>query len=377
MSERGAGKTERKPKVALLVNIVAPYRVPVYEALGEQFDVRIFYSGSESNRTTWQGTLSGLSNCKAKRSWGFTFTRRIKRGSNAFDNRYVHFNPGFLFDLIRTRPDAVISIEMGFRSLVAMFYGAIARKPVWISSEGTIHTEMKAGRFKRMLRRFFAKRAKRWITYGRTSTDYLVSIGVPLDRVLQVQNCVDESLFSAGVEPSLDIKPKPVLLVVGHLIGLKGIDRLLDAAATVQREGREFSLVFVGDGPSKQAYVDQVAESGTRGVVFEPTRKPAEMPAIYRSADCLIFPTLDDVWGLVVNEAMWSGVPVMGSIYAGCAAELLPECNRFDPLEPSSMESAVRNAACGKVAKPDLAVLKPYREVAGLIADDLQIRVKA
>jgi glycosyltransferase involved in cell wall biosynthesis len=366
-----------KPKLALLVNIVAPYRVPVYEAIGERLDFRIFYSGSESNRTTWQNTLAELSNCSAKRSWGFTVSRRIKRGGSAFDNRYVHFNPGFLFDLIRFRPDAVISIEMGFRSLVALFYGAIARKPVWVWWGGTIHTEKKVGRFKRRLRGFFAKRVKRWISYGETSTEYLVSIGVPRERVLQIQNCVDEQRLVEPVPPALTGLQKPVLLVVGHLVGLKGVDLLLEAAAQAQSEGLAFSLVFVGGGRDKELYVRAAQDLNLKNVVFEQPRKPAEMSAIYRSADCLVFPTLDDVWGLVVSEAMWSGVPVLSSIYAGCALELLPESCRFDPLDRDQILSAVKAAATGAVDAPDLSRLKTHRQVAQTIADDVLARIRS
>ena len=367
---------EARTKVALLTNIVAPYRVSVYEALAERLDLLVLYSGTESNRTTWEGTLAGLSKCRVKRSWGLTIRRRLKRGPDVFDNRYLHLNPGFLTDLFRFRPAAVVSNEMGFRSAIALLYGWMARKPVWIWWGGTVHTEQKVGRFKRSLRKLFARRVKRWISYGETSTEYLLSIGVKPERVLQIQNCVDERRFSCPSEPALAVLPKPVLLAVGHLVGLKGIDRLLEAAASVQRE-HDFSLVFVGDGPGKQAYSDMVAKLGLRNVVFEKPRKPDDMPAIYRSADCLVFPTLDDVWGLVVNEAMWSGVPVLASIYAGCARELLPESNRFDPLNKESIEAAVRSAALGTVAKPDLSRLKTHGEVAGMIVDDILERLRA
>ena len=55
------------------------------------------------------------------------------------------------------------------------------------------------------------------------------------------------------------------------------------------------------------------------------------MPGVYRSGDALILPTLSDVWGVVANEAVLSGIPVLCSKYAGCAKELLTEESVFDP----------------------------------------------
>ena len=59
------------------------------------------------------------------------------------------------------------------------------------------------------------------------------------------------------------------------------------------------------------------------------------MPATYRSADVLIFPTLEDVWGLVANEAELCGLPVLCSKYAGCAKEIFTAESIFDPMDTS------------------------------------------
>jgi glycosyltransferase involved in cell wall biosynthesis len=95
------------------------------------------------------------------------------------------------------------------------------------------------------------------------------------------------------------------------------------------------------------------------------------LPSIYRSADCLVFPTLEDAWGLVVNEAIWAGLPVAASIYAGCTAEIVPPGNRFDPLDPRQFLDILRRAVDGDLARTDMTVMKTGRDVAGMIIRDI------
>jgi len=364
---RSAGK---KRKLAILVNIVAPYRIPIYRFLGEVFETKVLFSGQESNRETWGHTGQALFN--AKRVWGFSLAVPRRGEGSIYDWRYLHINPGYFVELLRFKPDAIISNEMGFRSLVALLYAKIFRRPLWIWWGGTLHTERSIGPLKVLWRRLFSRWVPRWISYGKTSTEYLVSLGVPRERILQIQNCVDETLFAQPVDPLYTFSPKPVLLYVGQLIGRKGVDLLLESAHRLQAKGYEFTLALVGSGPDKERLERKVDELRLANVHFLPPEKPENMPRVYRSADVLVFPTLEDVWGLVVNEALWSGLPVIASIYAGCAPEILPPQNQFDPLDPESFDAALERAICGKIAPADTSPLLPCEQVAKMIAEDIQ-----
>ena len=72
------------------------------------------------------------------------------------------------------------------------------------------------------------------------------------------------------------------------------------------------------------------------------------MSAVYRSGDVLVFRASTHVWGLVVNEALWSGVPALVSVYAGCARELVPSSSTFDPLDPTDFATKLRLALSGQ-----------------------------
>jgi glycosyltransferase involved in cell wall biosynthesis len=366
----------RAPKLAILTNQLTPYRIPIFANLARDYALRVFISGPEANRSEWKNIDEQAHGFLVKRSWGFTLTSIRTQGDVAFDHRYLHITPGYVADLARLRPEAVISVEMGFRSIVALLYGALSRRPVWIWWGGTLHTERARPLIKRLVRWCFARWVPRWISYGATSTAYLLRIGVRRERILEIQNCVDERLYRSASSPLLHFEASPVFLCVGQLIPRKGIDRLLQAAATLQREGRSFSLAIVGSGMDKPALMQMATALGLRNTLFRDGVTPDIVPRIYKSADFLIFPTLEDVWGLVVNEALLSGLPVLCSKYAGAASEIVPPENVFDPLDADAFVAILRRALDGDVAPADPSVLLTVDQVADMIRDDIRERLR-
>jgi glycosyltransferase involved in cell wall biosynthesis len=165
-------------------------------------------------------------------------------------------------------------------------------------------------------------------------------------------------------EPAFKIQPRPVLLHVGQLIPRKGIDLLFHAAAALQNEGHVFSLLLVGSGRDQQALEQLAKNLGLRNVHFRPAEKPEKMPSVYRSGDVLIFPTLEDVWGLVANEAILCGLPVLCSQYAGCARELLPLDSIFDPKDAGEFRDKLRKALASQLPKAAASCLRTTPELA-------------
>lgn len=352
-----------KSKLALMTNMIAPYRLPIYSFLADKFDLLLLHGGKEANRGSWNNFESALPNASVVRPWGWQFRYTKRVNGEAFDDKFIHIMPGFLWHLLRFRPDAVISNEMGFRSMMALAYGTAFRKPVWIWWGGTLHSERSIGFLRKIIRRAVVAWADRWITYGQTSTEYLLTLGVKRDRVLQSQNAVDEERFKADEEPAWNLQPRPVVLHAGQLIERKGIGFLLDAAAKLQQDGHEFSLLLVGSGGEKTALQDRARALGLRNVHFQPAQPPEKMAAVYRSADLLVFPTLEDVWGLVANEAILSGIPVLCSRYAGCAPELFSPENVFSPDDHREFVEKLRSGISGQMRKADRTRLKSIPEL--------------
>jgi len=351
--------TNNRRKLALLTNMIAPYRLPMLSALGEQFDLLVLHGGREANRDSWGNAENTLSNAKAVRAWGWQIPFKQKLNGRVFNERSFHITPGFIWHLLRFQPDAVISNEMGFRTVLSLAYGTVFRKPVWISWEGTRHSERNVDSLRKAVRKIITFWADRWITCGITSTEYLLDLGVKREKIFQSQNSVDEEQFKRVAEPAWAFQPRPVVLYVGRFVELKGVRLLLDAVATLQRAGREFSLIMVGEGREKQALEQRAADLGLKNVHFQPVQPPEKMPSVYRSADLVVFPTLQDVWGFVAHEAVLSGVTVLCSKYAGCAAELFPPENIFAPDDSGEFVEKLGAAIGGQLPKADPTQLKP------------------
>jgi glycosyltransferase involved in cell wall biosynthesis len=269
------------------------------------------------------------------------------------------------------QPDAIISCEMGFRSMVALAYGTIFRKPVWIWWGGTIHSERNIGPLRKAIRKIITSWADHWVSYGQTSTEYLISLGVKSDRILQSQNGIDEERFKSHAEPAWEISPHPVVLHVGQFIERKGLGFLLDAAARLQQQGYEFSLLLVGDGPDKPAIERRTQDLGLKNVHVLPPQPPDKMPSVYRSADLLVFPTLEDVWGLVANEAILSGIPVLCSKYAGCAPELFSPEDIFSPEDLDEFSQKLGAALSGRLSKPESNRLRTTKQLGCELVQEL------
>jgi glycosyltransferase involved in cell wall biosynthesis len=361
----------KKIKLALLINMIAPYRLPIYSALADQFDFLLLHGGKEANRDTWSNFEDALPNAKVVQAWGWQVRHVVKVRGKVFNERFFHITPGFAWHLLRFRPDVVISNEMGFRSMIALVYGTVFRKPVWICWEGTEHSERSIGFLKKVVRKIFAFWAEHWVTFGQTSMEYLLSLGVKRELILQSQNAVDEERFKADVQPAWEIQPRPVVLHVGQFIERKGIGLLLNAAASLQQCGLEFSLLLVGSGRDKQALERRAQSLDLKNVHFLPAQPPDRMPSVYRSADLVVFPTLEDVWGLVANEAVLSGIPVLCSKYAGCAPELFTAESIFAPEDLDDFCQKLRDALSGRSSKPDPNRLKPIRQIAAELVQEL------
>jgi glycosyltransferase involved in cell wall biosynthesis len=363
--------TNSKRKLALLTNMIAPYRLPLFSVLGDQFDLLLLHGGKEANRDSWSNLEESLPNARVVRAWGCQIRYAKKINGEVFDEKFIHVTPGLLWHLLRFRPDAVVSSEMGFRSMLALAYRTVFHIPVWIWWEGTPHSERNISPLKKMLRKAFTVWGDRWITWGQTSTEYLVSLGVKRDRILQSQNSVDEERFKADEEPAWVIHPRPVVLYVGQFIERKGVKLLLDAAASLQQNGCEFSLLLVGSGREKQALEQRAKALDLKNIHFRPAQAPEKMPSVYCSADVLVFPTLEDVWGLVANEAILSDISVLCSKYAGCAAELFPPENIFSPENSAEFVEKLRYAISGQLRRTDRARLKTTPQLAHELIQEL------
>jgi glycosyltransferase involved in cell wall biosynthesis len=155
--------------------------------------------------------------------------------------------------------------------------------------------------------------------------------GLPQERASVVTQSIDVAHYGRGRTMSPDERQRRrdelglsghVFLYVGRVWTGKGLDELFAAYRQVRDVREDISLLIVGDGVDYERYAGQ--ESATPGVTFAGFVQPADLPEWYALCDVLVFPTHGDPNGLVVEEALAAGLPVIVSDAAGDIRERVP-----------------------------------------------------
>jgi len=206
----------------------------------------------------------------------------------------------------------------------------------------------------RLKRLFVSRHFDAAFVSGASAASYVESLGIPAHRIWRGYDVVDNAHFAEGarrargegatLRQSLGL-PSRYLLYVGRFAPEKNLPRLIEAFERASRD-RAFdgwSLVLVGGGPLEPELRRRAAPLGGR-ICFVPFQQMEELPAYYALAEALVLPSLVEPWGLVVNEGMAAGLPVVISSQCGCAAELVfPSLNGLivDEADVAGMAGAL------------------------------------
>lgn len=329
-------------RLALLVNFVAPYRIKLLEELATQVgELKVFVSTKmESNRPwTFQ---AGMLDITLQRTW--TFTANHRRSSGITQRLFIHIPYDTLILLIRYKPQVVISGEMGMRSLQAALYRWLrprSRLLIWATLSE--HTEKEWGIVRRTLRRLIVQSADVVLVNGQSGARYIEQL-VSSKRITVVNQPI-------AVEPFLKW---PVqrhgaqsrhLLFSGRLIAQKGVFELQDTVArcAATLPNQIFEITWAGDGEERPGLEATKMPANVRQT-FTGHLDYEALGQLYSCCGALVLPTMFDEWGLVVNEALTSGLPVVGSIYSQAVTELVEDGVtgwHFDPKVAGSLQSAL------------------------------------
>lgn len=136
-----------------------------------------------------------------------------------------------------------------------------------------------------------------------------------------------------------------VFMYVGRLVREKGVGTLLEAFARLRRSGANCSLVIVGDGSEEERYRRLARERGIGPVVFEDFVQQDKLPKMLALADAFVFPTWGDPYGIVVDEAMASGLPVVSTTSAGEIRDRVIDGRTGYLVTPQNAESLANGMA--------------------------------
>jgi glycosyltransferase involved in cell wall biosynthesis len=292
--------------IALLTTYLAPYRVPLFERLAERHDVEVLcFGGGERYVPSWFADLDAQ-----LRAAPFP-ARRLNGAGEAL--------------ALGRRYGAVIGGFAGGAVLPAAYAGAkIRRRPfvlwasVWARPRSLTHDLAFPAT------RHIYRHADAVIAYGAHVRRFVASMRGRDDDVFVAPQTAEPDLFARHVsEDELErfrarhgIGTAPIVLYVGRLVPEKGIPVLLDAWRRVRSEA---TLVLVGDGPLA------LLAGATAGARLLGPLPRAELPVAYAAAELAVLPSVPtarfrEPWGLVCNEAMLQGRPVIATDAVGAAA---------------------------------------------------------
>lgn len=198
--------------------------------------------------------------------------------------------------------------------------------------------------------------------------EYIKSLGVPIEAIWSGLYVVDNDHFSKGAwqarqEPqryrSLHGLPENYFLVAARLSPEKNLERLFHSFAHYREQGGNWSLVVVGSGPQAD-FLRKLANSlAGDSIILAGWQQYEALPAFYGLAKCFILPSLSEPWGLVVNEAMAAGLPVLVSNRCGCQPDL---CKRgingldFDPMKVGELAQLMDLISSGNLNLEDMGM---------------------
>ncbi|RYG42902.1 MAG: glycosyltransferase [Chitinophagaceae bacterium] len=264
------------------------------------------------------------------------------------------------------------------RSLAILLASKLAGAKCIMMNESHAGTENAKG-FAKWIKRQLIKLFDAALVGGSPQRDYFTSMGMSAEKIFLGYDAVDNDYFSRSsgeikrneevVRQRLGL-PRSYILNLGRFVAKKNLSTLINAyAAFTQGESAaDTALVLVGSGEEEEMLRSLAIEKGlrvkdlvpdtipvgARTVFFAGFRNIDENPAFFSLADLFVLPSLKEEWGLVVNEAMACGLPVIVSERVGCARDLVKEGingSQFDPLNVKSLADTIEAIANSKAVK--------------------------
>ena len=316
-------------RVVLLTEIIAPYRIPVFNALARQagLDLHvIFLAETDETLRQWRVYKDEIHfSYQILPSW------RWRAGRNSF-----LINRGLSAALNKVDPQVIICGGYSYAaSWGAHRWARRHRVEFVLWSESNRHDARKKRAWVEWLKTYFLRRCNRFVVPGKEAFEYLRLLGCPPASIFTAPNAVDNQWFAAHAESTRSHAtefrqkmklPSRFILFAGRLVPQKGIFDLLEAYAKLGSGLRsEVGLVFAGDGASRGELMERAHRISSGTICFPGFAQRETLAGLYALAELLVLPTHSDTWGLVVNEAMACGLPVIVTDVAGCSADLVED----------------------------------------------------
>ena len=323
------------PRLAILASHPVQYYAPLFRVLAQHIDLHVFYA---HDATAAQQAAAGFGEAF---QWDIDLT-------SGYDSQFLrnvanrpgtdHFagcdTPDIHEILAAGRFTCVLALGWHLKSMLqGIFAAKRLRLPVLVRGDsqlgtprGRLKTQAKRLAYPLLLRIFDGA-----LYVGERNRDYFRHYNYPEARLFHSPHCIDTERFSGAatydarrrLRSRLGIGDhEAMLLFAGKLIQFKRPLDLVDAVALLRRGGLNVRMMVAGAGPVETELKARAAELQV-DLDLLGFQNQSEMPAAYAAADLLVLPSSgQETWGLVCNEALASGTPIVVSDQAGCAPDL-------------------------------------------------------
>jgi len=289
-------------KILFITNIPSPYRVDFFNEWGKTVELTVIFEGRfEDFKLNWK------KNEKMSFESVYLTPGAVNRKKLSFKIiRYVQKNK---FDGI------VITNYSNLPELLTLLYLRIAKIKFFLEVDGGIIKQDNV--LRKIFKSFLVSKASWYLSSSKETDDYLIHYGAKPEAihrypfssqrnadVLEVP-VNDETV--KGIRKKLYITEEKVIVAVGQFIYRKGFDVLLEAAGSIDKN---VGIYIVGGTPTED-YLRIKKELGLTNVHFVDFKTSEQLREYYKAANVFVLPTREDIWGLVVNEAMACGLPVI------------------------------------------------------------------
>lgn len=331
-------------RIALVTEIVAPYRIPVFNELSRLLDDRleVFFTVARGQRD-WEIPREEIRFDHSVLG-GFHFTLPI-----GGDRQPFYVARPLLPRLVRGRFDAVVvggwnHLECAWSLLYARRWGR--RLVLW--SETPLLGELPHRPLREAWKRKVIGASDAFVVPGPSSARYLEALGAATGLIHEAPNAVDVDFWSSSTEVDAGAD-RPFLLYSGRLVARKGVEDAV-AAYVQSRLSKEWDFVIAGDGPERSAL-----EAGAPpGVRLLGSTNRHELRRLYHQASMLVFPSHYDPWGLVLNEAAAAGLAAVASDGAGATRDMIRD-GENGIVAPAGSVDALRASFDALADDPELA----------------------
>lgn len=337
MEQNFATQTAQQPRIVFLHSEVRSYRVPIFERLHQNYPVKfLFLSGGN-----WAASFP-----EAKR-WDYTYFRPIRVPGYSSD-----VTPGLIIKLWKERKRYDIILSSGlttFATHVSFLMAKLLRKRFVVWAEDWMWSKHVLYRIASPYARFIVRHADACIVAGTKAWEFHLALGANPEKVFIAPNCAEDLRLLPFDEQQIEalrerINPhgKKIISYLGRVVAYKNLDALLTAFAKLEKVRDDVLLLVAGDGPfapycrsliEKLRITNIVWQEGKRNPgtgVVEPVDREVLIRYLHLT-DLFVLPgrfrmedhVPSESWGLILNEAMSLGKPVLSTRSVAAAYDLI------------------------------------------------------